>query len=175
MVMLMQGTPQSPARVVLVSSIVHHCCGRMRRHDMNFEQSYFSLRAYGHSKLAQVGRPLPPHLPLNFYGTNHAGLCCPELVAFEQSCGASIKRHAGLSECWGLSFCQQVLFAAELRRRLPHGSGVAVFACHPGECNTDIVRTLPKALQSLYHLIIPPFLITPERGVPPEPPLLAHT
>jgi len=58
----MQGTAESPARVVLVSSVVHHCCGRMLRQDMNFEQSYFSLRAYGHSKLAQV----PPfcHLSL---------------------------------------------------------------------------------------------------------------
>jgi len=104
------GTAESPARVVLVSSVVHHCCGRMLRQDMNFEQSYFSLRAYGHSKLAQV------------------------------------------------------LFAAEMRRRMPQDGSVAIFACHPGECNTDIVRTLPGPLRSLYHLIIPPFLITPKRG-----------
>jgi hypothetical protein len=66
----------------------------------------------------------------------------------------------------------QILFAAEMRRRLPQDARVAIFACHPGECTTDIVRTLPKPLRALYHLIIPPFLITPERGEQPETILL---
>ena len=58
----------------------------------------------------------------------------------------------------------KVVFAAEMRRRLPLDGSIAVFACHPGECTTDIVRTLPALLQRLYNLLLPPLLISADRG-----------
>ena len=50
----LQGTAKSPARVIFVSSVVHFCSSKLQRDDMNFDRAYSSLRAYGHSKLAQV-------------------------------------------------------------------------------------------------------------------------
>lgn len=58
----------------------------------------------------------------------------------------------------------KVAFAAEMRRRLPQDGSIAIFACHPGECTTDIVRTLPAPLQRLYNVVLPPLLITADRG-----------
>ena len=51
----LQGTPEKPARIVLVSSIVHYCCTKLDRDDMNQERLLSPLRAYGISKYAQVG------------------------------------------------------------------------------------------------------------------------
>ncbi len=51
----LQGTPEKPARIVLVSSIVHYCCTKLDRDDMNQEKLFSPLRAYGISKYAQVG------------------------------------------------------------------------------------------------------------------------
>ena len=50
----LQGTPDKPARIVLVSSIVHYCCIKLKRDDMNLDRSFSPLRAYGISKYAQV-------------------------------------------------------------------------------------------------------------------------
>ena len=58
----------------------------------------------------------------------------------------------------------QVLFTAELRRRLPGGCGVVAAAVHPGEVMTDVVRTLPRPLQAVYRVSMLPFCLTPAEG-----------
>ena len=58
----------------------------------------------------------------------------------------------------------QVLFTAELRRRLPGGCGVVAAAVHPGEVMTDVVRTLPRPLQATYRVAMLPFCLTPVEG-----------
>lgn len=58
----------------------------------------------------------------------------------------------------------QVLFTAELRRRLPGGCGVVAAAVHPGEVMTDVVRTLPRPLQAVYRVAMLPFCLTPAEG-----------
>ena len=58
----------------------------------------------------------------------------------------------------------QVLFTAELRRRLPGGCGVVAAAVHPGEVMTDVVRTLPRPLQAVYRVAMLPFCLMPAEG-----------
>ena len=58
----------------------------------------------------------------------------------------------------------QMLFTAELRRRLPGGCGVVAAAVHPGEVMTDVVRTLPRPLQAAYRVAMLPFCLTPKEG-----------
>ena len=65
---------------------------------------------------------------------------------------------------WVIDIILQVVFAAELRRRLPEDGSIAAFACHPGECTTHIGRTLPRWMQSAYWLLLPPLLLTPTNG-----------
>lgn len=63
--------------------------------------------------------------------------------------------------CW---FLAQILFTAELRRRLPGDCGVAAAAVHPGEVMTDVVRSLPGLMQSAYRFFMRPFCLTPAQG-----------
>ena len=58
--------------------------------------------------------------------------------------------------------CGQVLFAAELRRRLPLDSRLAVLAVNPGEALTNIVRD--NWLATAYQLVLKPILVTPAQG-----------
>ena len=60
----------------------------------------------------------------------------------------------------------QVALAAELRKRLPTDGSVAAFACHPGECVTDITRNLPRWMHLGAKLVLPRILLTPENGEP---------
>lgn len=41
---------------------------------------------------------------------------------------------------------------------------VAVFACNPGECHTNIVRDVPAWVKFLQKLLVKPLLLTSERG-----------
>ncbi len=61
----------------------------------------------------------------------------------------------------------QVLFTAELRRRLPPGCGVVAAAVHPGEVMTDVVRTLPAPMQAVYRAAMRPFCLSPAQGARP--------
>ena len=56
----------------------------------------------------------------------------------------------------------QVLFAGELQRR--GGGAVLSLAVHPGEVMTDVVRSLPGALQRCYRLLLQTILLTPQQG-----------
>ncbi|BDA41074.1 Retinol dehydrogenase 11 [Coccomyxa sp. Obi] len=58
----------------------------------------------------------------------------------------------------------QVVFTAELRRRLPGDCGIAVTAVHPGEVMTDVVRSLPALMQSAYRFFMRPFCLSPAEG-----------
>jgi NAD(P)-dependent dehydrogenase (short-subunit alcohol dehydrogenase family) len=58
-----------------------------------------------------------------------------------------------------------MLFSAELRRRLQaQHSGVDVLCLHPGNVLTDVVRSLPAAVQQLYRALLSRILFTPEQG-----------
>ena len=59
----------------------------------------------------------------------------------------------------------QVVFTAELRRRLPAESGIVAAAVHPGEVMTDVVRTLPGLMQSAYRFFMRPFCLSPAEGL----------
>lgn len=54
-----QGTTENPSRVILVNSVLHHCCGTIDKDDTHLKKpgNYSSLRAYGQSKFAQVRVP----------------------------------------------------------------------------------------------------------------------
>ena len=61
----------------------------------------------------------------------------------------------------------QVVFTAELRRRLPAESGIVTTAVHPGEVMTDVVRTLPGLMQTAYRFFMTPFCLSPAEGLSP--------
>lgn len=63
---------------------------------------------------------------------------------------------------------KQVVFTAELRRRLPGDCGIAVTAVHPGEVMTDVVRSLPALMQSAYRFFMRPFCLSPAEGAHPS-------
>ena len=73
---------------------------------------------------------------------------------------------------YGRSKLAQVLFTRELRRRLAgaapgEGGGpprVQAYAVHPGYVLTDVVRSLPAAVQRAYRLLMARILLTPEQG-----------
>ena len=58
----------------------------------------------------------------------------------------------------------QVLFTAELQRRLGPGSGVLCFVLHPGEVLTGIARSLPAPLERLYVSLFSRILLSPSEG-----------
>lgn len=59
-----------------------------------------------------------------------------------------------------------MLFTLELNRRLSAaGVGVQALALHPGNVLTDVVRSLPPAIQQAYRAIMGHVLLTPEEGV----------
>jgi NAD(P)-dependent dehydrogenase (short-subunit alcohol dehydrogenase family) len=52
-----------------------------------------------------------------------------------------------------------------MQRRLDAGgAGVRCFAVDPGEVLTDITRTLPPPLRSMYRALLPWILFTPAQG-----------
>lgn len=66
---------------------------------------------------------------------------------------------------YGQSKLAQVLFAAEMQRRLPSlEPSVVCMALHPGEVLTSVARSLPHWVQRLQHAVMPLFLLTPEQG-----------
>lgn len=67
-------------------------------------------------------------------------------------------------QAYGQSKLAQILFTRELRRRLPQSSGITAVALHPGMVLTEVVRSLPVALQKLYRLVFNTILLNPEQG-----------
>jgi hypothetical protein len=58
-----------------------------------------------------------------------------------------------------------VLFTAELNRRLTAaGEHVQALCLHPGNVLTNVVQSLPAAIQSAYRAIMARVLLTPEQG-----------
>ena len=56
----------------------------------------------------------------------------------------------------------QVMFAKEFGRR--YDGVVRCLSVHPGEVLTDVVRSLPGAMQRMYKLVMRLFLLTPAQG-----------
>lgn len=56
----------------------------------------------------------------------------------------------------------QVMFAKECNRR--YDGVMHCVSVHPGEVLTDVVRSLPGAMQRLYKMIMRLFLLTPSQG-----------
>lgn len=59
----------------------------------------------------------------------------------------------------------QVIAARETQRRT--GPTVRSTAVHPGEVLTNVINTLPRAMQWLYHKTMALFLLTPQQGARP--------
>lgn len=61
--------------------------------------------------------------------------------------------------------CLQVLFTAELNRRLAAaGIPVDALCLHPGNVLTEVVRSLPPLIQKLYRALLAHILFTPPEG-----------
>ena len=60
----------------------------------------------------------------------------------------------------------QILFCNKLRKKLEANScnNIDILVLHPGNVTTEVVRTLPRVVQTLYNWIMPFFLLTPEEG-----------
>lgn len=88
----------------------------------------------------------------------HPHCCCTAL-----HCVGATRGHS-------LALCHvrvQVLFSRELARRLAAaGVDVDVLAVHPGNVLTDVVRSLPAAVQRAYRALMARVLLTPEQGGP---------
>lgn len=61
----------------------------------------------------------------------------------------------------------QVALTLELQRRLDAASAnIKCCAADPGEVLTDITRTLPPLLWSMYRALLPRILFTAPQGIP---------
>jgi hypothetical protein len=59
----------------------------------------------------------------------------------------------------------QVLFTAELNRRLAAaGTPIDALCLHPGNVMTEVVRSLPPLIQTLYRALLTHVLFTPQEG-----------
>lgn len=66
-------------------------------------------------------------------------------------------------EAYAQSKLAQVMFAKECNRR--YDGLLHCVSVHPGEVLTDVVRSLPGAMQQLYKMIMRLFLLTPAQGM----------
>lgn len=154
-----------PVRIVNVSSKMHELSPGIDIGDPHFAKgrAYSSLAAYNRSKLAQVLLTIP----LGNCGLgvrSNAGLAILALAGLQAHYAMSLKGGAilqSLLEIW------QVVFTAELRRRLPAKGGIVTAAVHPGEVMTDVVRTLPGLMQTAYRFFMRPFCLSPAEGPVP--------
>jgi len=69
----------------------------------------------------------------------------------------------GLMKAYARSKLANVLFAAELARRLA-GTGVTSNSLHPGSVNTNIWSGAPGYAKPLITILLKPFLVSAERG-----------
>eukprot|EP00899_Mesostigma_viride_P003082 jgi/Mesvir1/12775/Mv22831-RA.1 len=79
---------------------------------------------------------------------------------FEDMCFET-SRYTNL-KAYSQSKLAQVVLTEELMRRFP--SQLEVFAVHPGNVITDVVRTLPGLMQRLYRFALRRVLLSPEEG-----------
>ena len=136
--------------------------------DPQCRQHYTPTLAYSQSKLAQASEV--------WWGGWWGGLsprarpgqpCHPLCPAHAPHSLLALPTHSTLSHT---PESTQVIFAAELRRRLaaasPAGATprVVVAAVHPGEVITNVVRSLPAAVQALYAQLMAAVLLTPREG-----------
>lgn len=76
-----------------------------------------------------------------------------------------LKQRYSTTLAYGNSKLAQVLFTAELNRRLA-AAGIPIDAVclHPGNVLTDVVRSLPPVIQKLYRALMTHILFTPQEG-----------
>ena len=76
----------------------------------------------------------------------------------------AFERHRyGMMKAYARSKLANVLFAAELARRLA-GTGVTSNSLHPGSVNTNIWSGAPGYAKPLIAILVKPFLVSAERG-----------
>lgn len=116
----------TPARIVNLSSMAHSW-GVINLDDINSEKSYSDVKAYSQSKLANVlfTRSLAKRLEGTTLGENSG---------FHSFCQYFI-------DIWFGSFCS--------------GTGVTVYAVHPGVVQTDLWRHLSSPRQLAMKLVSP--------------------
>ena len=80
------------------------------------------------------------------------------MLPYQPPCRAQVS-------CSDVSITLQVALALGLQQRLDaETTNVQCFAADPGEVLTDITRTLPPPLRSLYRALLPWILFTPAQG-----------
>lgn len=75
------------------------------------------------------------------------------------------KKSYSTTLAYGNSKLAQVLFTAELNRRLAAaGTPIDALCLHPGNVMTEVVRSLPPLIQTLYRALLTHVLFTPQEG-----------
>jgi len=159
-----QGKGRQPVRIVSVASKMHELAAGVDVDDPHFaaKGAFSSLAAYNRSKLCQARRRPAPR--------PSTGRADALLAEVHQRGRHAVQRGEppNVIEWPPSATCAtQVLFTAELRRRLPPGCGVVAAAVHPGEVMTDVVRTLPAPMQAVYRAAMRPFCLSPAQGARP--------
>lgn len=58
----------------------------------------------------------------------------------------------------------QIMFTSLLRQRQAGNGRVIFYAVNPGEVMTDVIRSLPSFIGTLYRLLLKQILLTPMEG-----------
>jgi hypothetical protein len=166
------------SRIVSVASDMHHFGYNFGPEDPLQKKSYSTTLAYGNSKLAQVRPNSAGHsYPLMALTLLHRApdrlACAAGSIAGVRFSGIP-KSHTYFSAdptvlvllCGAHAVPRlQILFTAELSWRLAAaGTPVDVLCLHPGNVMTEVVRSLPPLIQTLYRALLTHVLFTPEEG-----------
>lgn len=82
-----------------------------------------------------------------------------------RSCKAVHNSHRARCPSLFSGVCPQILFTAELNRRLSAADvPVDALCLHPGNVLTEVVRSLPPLVQTLYRALLTHVLFTPQEG-----------
>ena len=74
-----------------------------------------------------------------------------------------LRKRYGAFKAYGRSKGANILFSRSLAQRLENSS-VTINAMHPGAINTNLGNIQGTALKKLVHLLVSPFLNTPQKG-----------
>ena len=169
------GTAAHPARVVHVSSVMHRTASGIElATDPQQRLSYSPKVAYSQSKLAQVIFAAELRRRLGGRGGSR-------LKQHQEENSTTLASPPGSPSAPAASTSTAATTTGRRRRRGgagrrrgggggSGGSGstaappISVTAVHPGEVMTDVVRSLPAAVQAVYRKLMSAVLLTPPEG-----------